>query len=114
MDNDEKEHQRSSPSNFRPQTLTLQKAVDMGEYDSSVLATFPEWHLLSPHMRFLYIKEALDNRYKQLMMQWSEINNILDSSKKPQMQKALDNIQDQIHKVESDREKIYFEYSNKG
>ena len=58
--------------------MTLQKAVNMGEYDPEYLSTFLEWHSLSRHMQFQYIREALDNRNKHLIRQWAEINNMLD------------------------------------
>lgn len=95
----------------RSQFMTLQKAVEMGEYDPEYLATFPEWHILSQHMQFQYIKSALDNRNKQLLSQWAEVNNFLDFSLKPHLKDALENIQKQMKKVERDREKLYLEYS---
>ncbi len=30
--------------------ITLQRAIDMGEYDPSYLATFAEWHEMSRNM----------------------------------------------------------------
>jgi hypothetical protein len=91
----------------------LQKAIDLGEYEIEYLSSFPEWHELSSYLQFQYIKQALDNRYRQLVVQWSEINNVLNFSQKPEMQKALENIEKQIKKVEKDREQIYFEDSKK-
>lgn len=34
--------------------LTLEKAVELGEYDPDYLANFPEWHTLSRHIQFEY------------------------------------------------------------
>ncbi|MBU0569507.1 hypothetical protein KKB40_01850, partial [Patescibacteria group bacterium] len=59
-----------------PPTMTLQKAIDMGEYNPEYLATFPEWHSISRHVQFQYIRQALDNRNRHLIVQWAEINNI--------------------------------------
>ena len=42
------------------------------------LANFPEWHTLSRHVQFQYIRKALDNRHKQLLTQYAELNNVLD------------------------------------
>lgn len=97
----------------RSQFMTLQKAVDMGEYEPDYLATFAEWHELSTHIQFQYIKQGLDNRNKQLITQWAETFNILDFSKKPHLQTALENIQKQIKKVDRDRERLYVEFSAK-
>lgn len=92
-------------------TMTLQKAIDMGEYDPDFLSTFAEWHEISRHIQFQYIRQALDNRNKQLLTQWAEINNTIDFRLKPQMAEALVNIQKQMKKLDEDRDRLYFEYS---
>lgn len=101
----------TKPSLSMQTKMTLEKAVDMGEYNPEFLATFPEWHLLSRHIQFEYIRKALDNRNRQLVLQWAEINNILDYSTKPELKIAQQNIQNQIKKVDKDRERLYLEYS---
>lgn len=106
--NIEKPSQRSQKQSA---TMTLQKAIDLGEYDPSYLATFTEWHTLSRHIQFQYIRRALDNRHSHLITQWAEVNNMLDFSKKPQLTQALENIMSQIKKLEKDREKLYLDYS---
>ena len=58
--------------------MTLPKAIDMGEYKPEYLSTFPEWHTLSRHVQFQYIRAAIENRRKQLLTQYAAINNILD------------------------------------
>lgn len=94
-----------------PPNMTLQKAVDMGEYDPQYLAKFPEWGPLSRHVRLQFIRQGLDNRRKNLLMQWAELNNVLDFSQKPHIKTALRNIERQLKNLEDDREKIYLEYS---
>lgn len=91
--------------------ITLQKAIDLGEYNPEYLSTFSEWHDLSQHIQFQYIKTALDNRRKQLVMQYAEINNILDFSQKPELKSALTNIEKQLKMLELDRERLFVEYS---
>ncbi|OGM13856.1 hypothetical protein A3A76_05085 [Candidatus Woesebacteria bacterium RIFCSPLOWO2_01_FULL_39_23] len=91
--------------------ITLQKAIDMGEYDPEYLATFPEWHTLSRHMQFELIRKALENRNYQLLRQWAEINNMLDFRLKPHLKVAMKNIEKQLAKVNEDREKLYLEFS---
>lgn len=91
--------------------ITLQKAVDLGEYDPKFLATFAEWHTLSRYVQFQFIKTAIENRRKQLLMQYAEMSNILDLSLKPEMREAMKSVHDQLKKVEEDREKILIEYS---
>ena len=92
--------------------LTLAKAIEFGEYNPDYLANFPEWHKLNRHSQFELIKKALENRHRQLWLQWTDINNVIDFSKKPHLQKALVNIQKQIKQVEADREDLIVEYSS--
>jgi hypothetical protein len=91
--------------------ITLRGAIDLGEYDPNYLGTFPEWNQLSRHIQFQYIKTAIDNRRKQLTMQYAEVNNILDFSKKPHLTEALKNIEKQLKIIELDRERLFVEYS---
>lgn len=91
--------------------ITLQKAIDLGEYKPEYLSTFAEWHTLSKHIQFQYIKTAIENRRKQLISQYAEINNILDFSLKPHLTEALHNIEKQLKMLELDREKLFVEYS---
>ena len=60
--------------------LTLAQAVELGEYKPEFLATFPEWYTLSRHVQFQYIRTALENRRKQLLTQYAEINNVFGFS----------------------------------
>lgn len=99
----------SSPSPSK--NMTLKEAIELGEYNPDFLATFPEWHTFSRHVQFQHIRKALDNRNRQLLVSWAEINNTIDFSLKPQMAEALKNIQEQMKKLDDDRDKLYFEYS---
>lgn len=91
--------------------LSLQKSIDLGEYSPEYLSQFPEWQQLTKHSQFQLIKKALENRLSQLAIQWSDINNLLDFSKKPHLQQALRNIEEQRLKVLKDKENLYIEYS---
>lgn len=101
----------SVSSQSSSQIMTLAKAIELGEYDPSYLSRFEEWSKLSRHSQFELIREALKNRTSQLAMQWSEVNNILDFSKKPHLKQALENIEKQRAKVLEDQDKLYVEYS---
>ncbi len=91
--------------------MTLEKAIELGEYDPNYLATFPEWHNLSRHIQWEYISRALNNRDRQIMQQYAAVNNILDFSKKPHAQAALKKIEEQIKSLQADRERLLIEYS---
>ncbi len=90
--------------------ITLQKAIDMGEYDPDYLSTFSEWQDLSKHMQFQFIKTALENRRRQLLLQYADISNVLNFRLKPELKITLDNIHQQIKKLDDDFEKISMEY----
>lgn len=91
--------------------MTLQKAVDMGEYDPDFLATFPEWLQLSRHIQWEMIRQGLKNRTKQLRRHWAEMSNQPDFSQKPYLAMAMKNIQKQLEELQTDEEKLQVEYS---
>lgn len=93
------------------QTMTLQKAVDMGEYDPSFLANFAEWHSLTKFMQWRYVSEAIRNRKRFLLLQWAEINNALDFRLKPELNQALKNIEKQQKDMAEKEEKLQLEFS---
>lgn len=112
MDKDEEKEQglRSKPPTMATK-LTLEKAVELGEYDPNFLANFPEWHALSKHIQFQYIRKALENRHKQLLSQWAELNNVLDLRNKPDVWKAIKNVDKQLHYLLEEKERLFLEYS---
>lgn len=112
FENEGSKETSSGPGTSPDPSMTLQKAVDLGEYDPEYLAKFPEWKSLSKHVRLQFIRQGLDNRRKDLLMQWAELNNVLDFSLKPNIKIALRNIEKQLKKLENDRESIYLEYSS--
>lgn len=91
--------------------MTLQKAIDMGEYDPDFLATFPEWHQLSRHIQWEMIRQSLKNRTRQLRIHWAEVSNQPDFSQKPHLAMAMKNIQKQLEELQIDEEKLQVEYS---
>jgi len=111
-DDNSTERGSSPPSNPPSQAMTLEKAIDLGEYDPEYLGQFPQWYTLSRNIQFEYIRKALKNRNNQLLRQWAEIVNILDFRLKPHLKLALKNIEDQLEKVKADKERLYVEYSN--
>jgi len=94
----------------KSQKITLQKAIDLGEYDPDYLSTFPEWHTLSKHIQFQFIKTGLENRRKQLLMQYAEISNVLDFRLKPELKETLNNIHKQLKMLDEVFEKLSMEY----
>lgn len=114
MDEDEpKEKNLSSSGPSVKSNLTLQQAINFGEYDPKSLQNFAEWHTLSTHIQWELIRKALDIRHRQLITQYAELNNALDFSKKPHIHEAMKNVEKQLNKLRDDKEKLYVEYSNK-
>lgn len=91
-------------------SMTLEKAVEMGEYDPNFLSTFPEWAGFSEYIRWNYIRQAIHNRRRFLMQNWAETNNVLDLRLKPEMKQVLDRINDQIVALNQAEEKLRVEY----
>ena len=94
-------------------TITLQQAIDFGEYDPLHLVNFSEWHTLSPHIQWQLVRKALDIRNRQLITQYAELNNVLDLRNKPQVKDAMKKVEKQLKNLAKDRERLYVEFSNK-
>lgn len=105
------ETKSSSSSSSITDGITLQKAIEMGEYNPEYLANFPDWHKLSRIMKWQMIRQAIKNRRQFLRIQWAEINNQLDYSQKPYLAKAAKNIEKQLDELMKDEEKYQVEYS---
>lgn len=100
--------QKSPSSNS---VMTLQKAIDLGEYDPEYLATFPEWHTLTKHLQWQLLRKALKNRWTILAMNWAEVNNQPDFRLKPELKKALEGIQKQLDDLQIDEERLQIEFT---
>lgn len=113
MDEQEPSAESTTPSSSsKSGSMTLQKAIDLGEYNPDYLANFAEWHRLSTFTQFQLIRRALEIRHSQLITQYSELNNVLDFSKKPHVQQAVKNVEKQLRIFESEREDLFVRYSN--
>lgn len=110
-DSEPSTEQISSGSGNSGGIITLQKAVEMGEYDPQKLSTYAQWHKLSRHIQFQLIRQALDNRFRILLQQWAAIANVPDFSKKPHLNEVLRNIERQQDILQHDKERLYIEYS---
>ena len=99
--------QKSTPS------LTLNEAIDFGEYNPDYLAQFEEWDTLTPHIQWQLIRKAVDIRRQQMITQYAELNNVLNLSKKPHVQSAMKNVEKQLDDLRKDREDLYVVYSKR-
>ena len=93
--------------------MTLQKAVDLGEYDPEFLATLSEWKALTPHLQWQMVRQALKNRRTSLMVNWSEVANHPNFSQKPELKKIHESIEKQLNQLQQDEEKLQDFFLNK-
>ena len=100
-----------APGMLTPKFFTLEKAIELGEYNPEVLSQFGDFKVLSRHSQFQLIGQALKNRKRQLWMQWAEINNQLNFSKKPYLEEGLSKIKGQLDELDEDEERLLLEYS---
>lgn len=91
--------------------MDLDKAVELGEFHPEKLRKFPWFRGLSKHAQLQLVKKAIENHHKQLILHYADVNNLLDSSKKPGVQKALDRIFKKIQEFEREKERILLELS---
>lgn len=114
-ENEPKEQNVPSHTGSQPTkpNITLEQAIEFGEYDPKFLANYKEWHTLSTHIQWQLIRKGLDNRQRQLVTQYAELNNVLNYSKKPHLQEAVKNVERQLSDLAKDKERLYVEYSNK-
>ena len=90
--------------------MTLEKAVEMGEYDPKFLSTFPEWAGFSNNIRWHYVRDAIQNRRHFLMVNWAETNNVFDFRLKPEMKEVIDKINAQLVSLNQEVEKLRLEF----
>lgn len=92
-------------------TLTLDEAIDLGEYQPEYLEQFEEFKKLSRYSQFQLIRKAIKNRESQLRIHYAELVNQLDFRKKETLREGMANIQEKIHQLNDDEEKLLVEYS---
>src|SRR3989344_1110067 len=85
-------------------SLTLQKAIDLGEYDPEYLSMFPEWHKLSTHMQWQMVERALKNRRRHLVVKYAELCNEQNYFTNPNLQKAAENIDKKLKQLQLEEE----------
>lgn len=97
-----------SPTSFQ---LNLQTAVSLGEYEPTYLAQFDEWPKLTAGMQFELVKKGIENKRRQLRIQYATTFNAPDFSKKPHLEEAIQNIFIRLKKLQSDEERLGLHYS---
>lgn len=104
MDPEELEKTPTSTSPSQPQHITLQRAVDLGEYNPEYLSTFAEWQELTPHLQWRLVHQAIKNRRTSLMVNWAEVANHPNFSQKPHLKRIHESIEKQLKELQKDEE----------
>lgn len=94
-------------------TMSLQRAVDLGEYDPEYLSQFPEWSSLTPHLQWQLIHQAIKNRRTSLMVNWAEVANHPNFSQKPELKKIHKDIEKTLQQLQKDEENLQSYYLSK-
>lgn len=93
--------------------LTFKEAIDMGKYDENFLSQYNEWELMDDHIRFQFISKAIANKRRQLRIQWANLANNLDFSKKPHLKEAQKKVEQAIRDLNDDEEMLQVQYAGK-
>jgi len=97
----------STPSN------SLEKAIELGEYQPEFLGKYPEWSGMSSHMQFEFIRRGIDNRRQHLRREYASIVNQPDFSKKNHLKVALQKIVTAQKELIEEEELLQLEYAGK-
>lgn len=93
-------------------SISLQDAVRLGEYDPARLAQYPEWAKLSHAGQFELISQGLENRRRSLYKKWQEIVNFInDAGDTNVREQAKLNIEAQMKELRAEKERLYLEWS---
>jgi hypothetical protein len=90
--------------------MTLEKAIEMGEYNPDFLSTFPEWSTFTNYIRWHHIRRAIVNRRRFLLLNYAETNNVLDLRLKPEMKLVMDRIYRQLDLLAREEERLRLEF----
>lgn len=93
--------------------LTFKESIDMGKYEEEYLDQYQEWQEMDDHIKFQFISKAIINRRRQLRIQWANLANNLDFSKKPHLKEAQKKIEQAIRDLNDDEEMLQVKYAGR-
>lgn len=91
--------------------LTFKESIQLGKYDETYLSQYQEWVDMDDHLRFQFISQALQNRRRQLRIQWANLANQMDFSKKPYLTEAQQKVEQALRDLSDDEEKLMVKYA---
>lgn len=69
-------------------SISFKEAIELGKYQEEYLSQFKEWAELDRQLQYRYIRQALNNRRRQLRVDWALLANQPNFSIKPHLQDA--------------------------
>ncbi len=91
--------------------LSFKEAIDLGKYDDEFLSQYDEWKKMDNQLKFQFISQAIKNRRYQLRLQWANLANQLNFSKKPQLAQAQKKVEHALKLLDEDEEVLMIEYA---
>jgi hypothetical protein len=91
--------------------LTFRESIDLGKYEEAYLTQYQEWNNLDKHLKFQFISQAIKNRRRQLRLQWANLANQLNFSKKPHLADAQKKVEQSLRDLDKDEEKLMVQYA---
>jgi hypothetical protein len=91
--------------------LTFKESIEMGKYEEDFLSQYQEWGTFDRHIKFQFISQAIINRRRQIRMQWANLANQLNFSKKPHLALAQKKVEQALKELDEDEERLMVEYA---
>lgn len=92
-------------------SITFKEAIELGKYEPEYLSQFPEWQTFDRQIQYQYVIRAIQNRRKQLRLQWANLSNQLNFSEKPHLKTASKKVEKAISDLNADEERLIVEYA---
>lgn len=91
--------------------LTFKESIQFGKYEEDYLSQYKEWQELDTHLKFQYISQAIINKRRQLRLQWANLANQPNFSKKPHLLEAQKKVEKALRDLDKDEELLMVEYA---
>ncbi|MBP7876130.1 hypothetical protein KA012_04010 [Candidatus Woesebacteria bacterium] len=91
--------------------LSFAESIELGKYDQEYLSQYQEWRELDRQLKFQFISKAIKKRRLQLRLQWANLANQPNFSKKPHLLDAQKKVEQALSDLEKDEEVLMVEYA---
>lgn len=91
--------------------LSFKESIQLGKYEEEYLSQYKEWQELDTHLKFQYISQAIINKRRQLRLQWANLANQPNFSKKPELLDAQKKVEKALKDLDTDEEMLMVKYA---